>query len=391
MVFWHWQHFASFGSGVRAAFPPESQPFYGPLRLLYERGWLAVDLFFCISGFIFFWLYAERVAARRLSAGEFFLLRFSRLYPLHLLTLGLVAVLQYAFASLTGEGSFAYEYNDVRHFILNLFLLSATGLEKGHSFNGPVWSVSVEAVLYVCFFTLVWWNRARPLLLLCIALLGLVAAEKLYEPLGRGVASFFLGGLTCWLYSTITASRVGTASFATVFAAATAALWISTVVAFYCRITLSDMPVLWHVSALRDYFTVVILFPATVLSLALLESIRRHRFWKRTSALGHLSYSSYLLHFPLQLVFVMVATRQGVTAEFFTHPLSLALFFPALVALSLLSYRFFELPAQQHLRQAWMKPRNRVRSAGANHWASRAEDPGQARPALDTPARHDAT
>ena len=39
--------------------------------LLYKHGSLAVELFFCISGFIFFWLYSEKIAQHKMSALRF--------------------------------------------------------------------------------------------------------------------------------------------------------------------------------------------------------------------------------------------------------------------------------------------------------------------------------
>ncbi len=63
---------------------PRRTAFYGPLKLYYEHGFWGVDLFFVLSGFIFFHLYRRPIAEGRTSAGRFFALRFSRLYPLHL-------------------------------------------------------------------------------------------------------------------------------------------------------------------------------------------------------------------------------------------------------------------------------------------------------------------
>ena len=67
VVFWHWKHF--FFSGTQQiAFAPEAQPLYAIFRPLYTEGHRAVDLFFCLSGFIFFRLYSERIAAKKGSA-----------------------------------------------------------------------------------------------------------------------------------------------------------------------------------------------------------------------------------------------------------------------------------------------------------------------------------
>src|SRR6185436_12525906 len=92
VVFWHWPHFFYSGTTLAAGFDREAQPFYEVFKIFYRHGILAVDLFFLLSGFIFFWLYAKTISARRLTPREFFVLRVSRLYPLHLVTLLLVAI-----------------------------------------------------------------------------------------------------------------------------------------------------------------------------------------------------------------------------------------------------------------------------------------------------------
>ena len=139
VVLWHWQHF--FYQGTRPHMPDiQRLPLSPLLSLFYTQGWLGVDLFFALSGFILYWLYSERVAERRISAPTFWLLRFSRLYPLHFATLIAVAIGQWLYMRETGD-FFVYQFNDTRHFVLQLFLASEWGLQRGYSFSGPVWSV----------------------------------------------------------------------------------------------------------------------------------------------------------------------------------------------------------------------------------------------------------
>jgi len=70
VVFWHWQHF--FYDGVTpGVYNVQNQPFYALFFVLYQRGWLAVDFFFSLSGFIFFWLYVGAIAERRVGAWHF--------------------------------------------------------------------------------------------------------------------------------------------------------------------------------------------------------------------------------------------------------------------------------------------------------------------------------
>jgi peptidoglycan/LPS O-acetylase OafA/YrhL len=55
----------------------------------------------------------------RLPFGQFVMLRFSRLYPLHLATLLIVAALQWLYDVQHGE-TFVYLVNDPAHFTMNL-------------------------------------------------------------------------------------------------------------------------------------------------------------------------------------------------------------------------------------------------------------------------------
>jgi peptidoglycan/LPS O-acetylase OafA/YrhL len=86
VVLWHWQHFFFVGSRL-GAYDASQAPLYSLAFIFYDKGWLGVDLFFSLSGFVFFWLYSARISEGSISTGRFAWLRFSRLYPLHLLTL----------------------------------------------------------------------------------------------------------------------------------------------------------------------------------------------------------------------------------------------------------------------------------------------------------------
>jgi peptidoglycan/LPS O-acetylase OafA/YrhL len=72
-------------------------PLHGLLRPFYEAGEYGVWVFWCISGFIFFWKYRDAIHDRSMHGWTFFVFRLSRLYPLHLVTLALVAILQSAY------------------------------------------------------------------------------------------------------------------------------------------------------------------------------------------------------------------------------------------------------------------------------------------------------
>src|ERR1700732_4036716 len=92
VVTYHYQHFYFIRAvGLPADFQIAALPFYSVLWPIYQRGDWALDAFFAISGFVFYYLYSEPIHDRSVSWRAFWWLRFSRLYPLHFVMLAYVA------------------------------------------------------------------------------------------------------------------------------------------------------------------------------------------------------------------------------------------------------------------------------------------------------------
>jgi peptidoglycan/LPS O-acetylase OafA/YrhL len=354
-------HWYIFFAGTEGIWRAGCEPFHGLLAPLYREGWRAVDLFFCLSGFVFCWLYAERIAAHRVGAREFAVLRFSRLYPLHLATLLFVAAAQSVFLWRTGA-FFAVPLNDAYHFVLNLLFLSGLGFEKGGSFNGPVWSVSVECFLYLVFYVACrlgwrrWWHFAF------FVLAGVGLEFTRFAAVGRGLTGFFIGAIVFYSFSAIRARGWRIPPIALVLSAV--ASWA--IVAVNLRhplllhaatAVLGPDPTIfgWRIAHALSHPVFlwlpfqVLPFPCTILALALWETARG-TLGRRWAFLGDISYSSYLLHFPLQLIFVSAAIALGFPRSVFLSPVAYVLYFSALIAASLASYHWLERPTQRYLR-----------------------------------------
>lgn len=357
VVLWHWQHFFAPLNPLGAPFATERQPLFGLLSFFYRHGASAVQLFFCLSGFIFFWLYAEAVASRQMPFGRFAMLRLSRLYPLHFATLLLVAAGQGVYWRLAGH-YFVYQANDAWHFVLNVLFVSAWGLETGYSFNAPIWSVSVEIFLYGVFFAFCrQWGR-RPAALAGAVVLGWLV-QKVNGPIGLGAIYFFLGALGHAAYERVV--RGGDAWRLTAWLpAVTLGCWAGALLAADRANGAAALAFLGP-----DIFSVATaaLFPLSVLSLALLET-RRGTLGQRWSMIGELSYSSYLLHFPLQLAAAALAARLAVSPDIFYSPAVMLTFFATLIALSLASYRWFETPLRRRLRRLYVARGSRPGTIG---------------------------
>ena len=147
VLVWHYAHF-TFGSSGQVQ--RCEYPFYWIFKLFYEKGYFSVQMFWMISGYIFFWKYGSAIAKNEISFKKFAIWRFSRLYPLHFVTLILVAIMQFIFFKQNGV-FFVYADNSIKDFVLQLFMANFWLPEPVHSFNGPIWSVSVEIIAYIVF------------------------------------------------------------------------------------------------------------------------------------------------------------------------------------------------------------------------------------------------
>lgn len=126
------------------------------------RGYLGVELFFVLSGFILSHVYLKPFGQRRFSYPDFLWARLARIYPVHLATLlGLGAMI--AAAAMVGvqAGEQVIVWPSLP---AQLTLSQAWGLAPHGGWNHPAWSISAEWFAYIAFPLFAWaaWRlRAR--------------------------------------------------------------------------------------------------------------------------------------------------------------------------------------------------------------------------------------
>jgi|SRR5579859_4891830 len=144
---------------------------------LSRGGWLAVDLFFVLSGFIMMHVHGTEFRSFSIERARRFIgLRFIRVYPAHAVVLLLHVPLFFVAVAL-GIGV-NHDTFSARSFVLSAFMLNGWGFPGAEGWNVPSWSVSAEWFAYLMFpvLALIVWRvqRRRTAALLMIAILGMV-------------------------------------------------------------------------------------------------------------------------------------------------------------------------------------------------------------------------
>ncbi|MBV9749376.1 MAG: acyltransferase [Acetobacteraceae bacterium] len=314
--------------------PPPSET---PLRALALRGYLMVDLFFVLSGFVMALAYEDWFAGKFdvETYARFLWRRFARLWPLHAFLVAILLAVQVL------DGHILAWWRMV---VANLAMVQAWGLSE--TLNIPSWSLSTEWAAYMLFPALAWLALRGPptrtigaaglamtALLLAASLgaanpLGRRGPLDLYDnysllPLARCLAGFTLGlvarramrlrWLARWL------AHPG-------WAAAAAALLLAGL-AF----------------GLADWLA----YPLLVLLVAALwagnAGLSRALAHPVPHKVGAWSYALYLVHVPL-IHFWIVAGRPGPVL-----PAGAALLAASVAAAAVL-HRIVEVPARRALR-----------------------------------------
>ena len=303
------------------------------------KGYLAVDLFFMLSGFVIWLNYAERIAEG--GSGEvrqFLWRRFARIWPLHAVILtgfAVFALLLWA----SGRSTDGYPWAE---FPLHIMLVQNWGLTPALTWNHPAWSISTEVAAYFLFPALVMLlaplKRSYPPLLCLAALLatgiyllfracsyGVLGEAIPHLGLWRCLAEFAMGAILCLLWQ----HWKGSPRAASI-ASLAALVWCLTA---------------WILS-LPETALVPPLFFAALLALALDRGpISRLLSTPVLRYLGEISYSTYLSHFLLFILFKLAFVDTSRQVGW----LGLAGFLALVLAASVVLYHGVEKPAQRWL------------------------------------------
>lgn len=310
--------------------------------------YLAVDLFFCLSGFVIGHAYERKlIQESSLSANDFALKRLIRLYPLYLLGL-LLGVLAYAGMSLSRN-----QQIDPMLFatslIASMFFLPAIGgtslkAPNLFPFNGPSWSLFLEIVINLAYGYAARMLSSGVLAVILIASWVWLAAQTLAHgsadliPLDgallsgfpRVLFSFTLGILMYRYRERLSPSGIGKATAVIVIVVATAFLVFQAPAAFV---------------GIKDLIVITALFPIAVLVLyaAKFDGILRQPLL----IAGEASYALYAIHVPL-LGLLLGAWKAAGLGQAPAWAI-FAIILPLIVVLAIVVTRLYDEPVRKAL------------------------------------------
>lgn len=310
------------------------------LMAVFAKGYLAVDLFFMLSGFVLWLNYADRLRAGGLqSAPAFYWRRIARIWPLHAFILSGMVLFALVLA-MRGAGDRAlYPFAELP---LHYAMVQNWGFTRALDWNDPAWSISCEFAAYLLFPLLALgadWRRVRVAGLVAgiVALAGLswivIDTPRLGDDivglgLWRCLIEFTMGTMLCALWQRCRQNR-GAAKIAAAALLAAAAAWAA---------------------GLAETFVVPLLFAALLMLIALLDPLPLNPLRTRALVwLGDTSYATYLAHFPLFILFKLLVVSDPARIA----PPLLLLFLVLVLLASALLYRWIEKPAQHALNRAW--------------------------------------
>lgn len=314
---------------------------------LVQHGYLFVDYFFVLSGFVIAHAYAERLRTPR-DAGRFMVRRLGRVWPLHVLMLAAFIGLELArlWFSIDAATPFTRD-RSVESIFTNLLLIQAFNIHPYLTWNGPSWTLSVEVGCYVVFAALLLlaprrWRWIGVVLAVIGAVLVLLFARRWMNTtydlaFPRAAYGFFLGCMLQGLWLRIPRLKGGAATL----------LEISVLLAIGLFIAWATGPVT---------VAVTLLFVLGVWVFAGEEgALSRWLDTRPLVTLGRWSFSIYMVHMFVITVMLIVARKLdwmpgGRRIDFgsvWLNDLFAVGLFVGIVGLALLAHRFVEIPAQR--------------------------------------------
>jgi peptidoglycan/LPS O-acetylase OafA/YrhL len=307
-------------------------------------GFIGVDVFFVLSGYIITKTYFEALRTERVSLKEFYIKRFRRLAPAYIVVLAVTTIAAYFLIPPLYLKNFSESLAAQPFYLQNIVFWS-----QGDYFESPLtkpllhtWSLAVEEQFYVVYGLLILLVRRTkwlsvPLLIALLALLALgsFAANYIVSAVSPKTAFF-------WLPTRIWELAIGVML---ALYAREAPLWMAPYLKWGGLAAIIAAIVLFDESAGSQTIQAVIACLGTAAVISAVAALKRKDLLldqPGVAYIGKISYSLYLWHWPI-ISIATIYLGQNLSTLQATAALGLTCFF------SVLSYRYVEVPVRSKL------------------------------------------
>ncbi|HTQ65769.1 MAG TPA: acyltransferase [Puia sp.] len=312
-----------------------------------HHGYLAVDFFFLLSGFVVGYAYDDRWS--RMSTWEFFKIRLVRLHPLVILGT-IIGAICFWFDPFTNGAEHTQLIKLIGVMLLSFTLLPAPdirGWGETHVLDGPCWSLLQEYIgnIIYGFF-------GRKMTKTALWILVIISGIALI------IVATWRGDLaTGWGYNTIWIAfvRMMFPFFAGLLLFRSGKRIHMPHAYIFCSlllVVLFFMPTFKY-NGIYEAACIIIAFPVIVAAGAGGEI--RGRWLKLCNFSGQISYPIYITHYPFIYIYTMwIALKKPAPAQIV--PVAIGLFVLFMV-LAYASFKLYDEPIRNWLKKKWlMKP-----------------------------------
>ena len=321
---------------------------------IFSEGYIGVSFFFILSGFILSYNYLDKFRSNQITHKVFFISRFSRIYPLYILTflISLPLVIKTILSN-----PFEYFILSIIHLSLLQSFIPLIGVY--FNFNSPSWSISDEMFFYLMtpfLFSVLLYSKNKIisiiLTLITLLFLGMFFVPVKYHhsifyinPFVR-ILDFILGILIFLLFKRIKTIEIPK--------------WHMNCLEF-CSIIIFILFFIYHNNIPHVYrFSIYYWIPISLI--ILIFSFEKGIVSKTLSNkiilyLGEISFGFYMIHQLVIRYYVIIINKIGFQESFINNTV---IIFIITLILSIISFEIFEKRFSVLIKSKFLNPDSRI-------------------------------
>jgi len=300
----------------------------------FKSGFLGVDIFFVISGYLITGLIASKILNKDFSLADFYYRRAKRLVPAAYVTILATCLGAYFLLNSIEIRNLFYQVAGAVSYTTNFVLLTQTGYFDADAATKPLlhmWSLAVEEQYYLIFPLVLILSPSRYWLRIVLSLLIASVAACLYLNQFNPSAAFYLLPTRAWEL------LIGSAGY---LAAQQFSIKIPKALFVVALMAILTIPVMGYEWSHPGLGAIIICLSTLVIIWCNSTIANESRLVKPLVNLGDISYSLYLVHWPI------IVFAHAVFPSNFTLTTQLILLIASITA-AIVLYRFIEQPSRQ--------------------------------------------